>query len=90
MILYILKLNNDEVTSTKSSTRNQTNDPEWSKHCKNRFTASLCNGVGSNDPKKSKSFKTLAHNIIYGNEKQNSNKSYNPAYLVGVIMNQLK
>ena len=34
----------------------------------------LNNDNGSNGPKTSKGFKTLAHNIIYGNEKQNSTK----------------
>ena len=73
-ILNNLKLNNDKVVSKESSTRNQANDPEWFKHRKNRFTASLCNRLGSNGPKTSKGFKTLAHNIIHGNEKQKSNK----------------
>ena len=31
-----LKLNNDEVISIESSTRNQANDPQWFKHRKNR------------------------------------------------------
>ena len=73
-ILNKIKLNNDKVVSTESSSRNQGNDPEWFKHHKNRFTASLCNRLGSNAPKISKGFKTLAHNIIHGNEKQKSNK----------------
>ena len=30
----------------------------------------LCNRLGNNSPKTSKGFKTLAHNIIHGNEKQ--------------------
>ena len=57
-ILNKLRLNNDEVISVESSTRNQANDPEWSKHRKNRFTASLFNRLGSNGPKTSKGFKT--------------------------------
>ena len=73
-ILNKLKLNNDKFVSIESSNRNQANDPEWFKHRKNRFTASLCNRLGSNGPKTSKGFKTLAHNIIHGNEKQKSNK----------------
>ena len=72
-ILNKLKLNNDEVISIESSTRNQANDPEWFKHRQNRFTASLCNRLGSNGPKTSKGFKTPPHNI-HGNEKQKSNK----------------
>ena len=64
----------DEVISIKSSTRNQANDPEWFEHRKNRFTASLCNKLGSNGPKTTKGFKTPPHNIINGNEKQKSNK----------------
>ena len=73
-ILSKLKLNNDKVVSIESSTRNQANDPKWFKHRKNRFTASLCNRLGSNSPKTSKGFKTLAHNIIHGNEKHTSKK----------------
>ena len=61
-ILSKPKLDNNKVISIESSTRNQTNDPEWFKHRKNRFTASLCYRLGSNDPKISKSFKTLTHN----------------------------
>ena len=74
-ILNKLKSNNDEVISIESSTRNQANDPEWFKHHKNRFTASLCNRLGTNGPKTSKGFKTLAHNIIHDNEKQKTNKT---------------
>ena len=69
-ILDKLKLNNDEVISIESSTRNQANEPEWFKHRKNTFTSSLCNRLSSNDPKTSKDFKTRAHNIVHGNEKQ--------------------
>ena len=73
-ILNKLNSNNEEVISIESSNGNQANDPEWFKHRKNRFTASLCNSLGSNGPKISKSFKILMHNIIHGNEKQKSNK----------------
>ena len=73
-ILNKLKLNNDEVISIESSTRNQANDPQWFKHRKNRFFASWCNRFGSNGPKTSKGFEILTHNTIYGNEKQKSNK----------------
>ena len=53
--------NNNEVTSTKSSTRSQVNDPELFKHHKkNRFTASLCNRLDSHGPETSKRFKTIA------------------------------
>ena len=31
-----LKLNNDELISIESSTRNQANDPEWFKHRKKK------------------------------------------------------
>ena len=68
-IINKLKLNNDEV-----STRNQAIDPEWCKQRKNRFAASLCNGLGSNAPKTSKGFKTITRNIIHGNEKQKCSK----------------
>ena len=50
-ILNKLKLNNDEVISIESSTRNQANDPEWFKYRKSRFTESLCNRPGSSAPK---------------------------------------
>ena len=71
-ILNKLRLNNEKVISIDQSTRNQANDPEWFKHHKNRFTALLFNRLGNNGPKTSKGFKTLAHNIIHGNEKQKS------------------
>ena len=38
-VLNQLKLNNDKVISREFSTRNQANDPEWFKNCKNRLTA---------------------------------------------------
>ena len=73
-ILNKLKLNKEEVISIESSIRNQHNDPQWLKHRKNRFTASLCNRLGRNGPKTSDGFKTLVHNIIPDNDKQKSNK----------------
>ena len=73
-ILNKLRLNNDEVISIESSTRNQANDPQWFKHPKNSFFASWCNRFGSNGPKTSKDSKILTHNTIYGNEKQKFNK----------------
>ena len=76
-ILNKLKLNNDKVVSIESSARNQANDPEWFKHHKNRFTASLFNRLGSNDPKTSKVCRSLI-------------KSYNSNYHMGAITNQLQ
>ena len=43
--------------------RNHADDPELFRHCKSKFTPSLCNGLGRNSPETSNSFKTLAHNI---------------------------
>ena len=74
-ILNKLKLNNVEVISIKSSTRNQVIDPEWFKHRKKRLTAPLSSRLGSNDPLTSKGFKTLArYHVIHDDEKQKSIK----------------
>ena len=52
------------------------------KHRKYRFTVSLCNKIGDTSPKTPKGLKTLAQNIVHGNEKKRKNSvlQYKLAY----------
>ena len=71
----------------ESSTRNQTNIPEWFKHRKNRFPASLCNWFGGNDPKISNGFRIIIFMIM---RNRRLIKSCNSNFHMGVIPNQLQ
>ena len=69
-------MKNDKNISIESSTRNQTNDPQWFKYHKNRFTASLCKRVGNNTPK---NMVMRSRSLI---------KSCNSNYYMGMITNK--
>lgn len=75
-VLLLSALESDIAATSviEEQTRNQASSQDWFKFRENRFTASLVNRLGSNGPKTEKGFKTLAHNMIFGNKKDAKNK----------------
>ena len=73
-VLRKLHENVMNVVEIEKGTRDQLSNPEWFMFRKNRFTASLCNKLGKHGPKTSKGLTTLAHNMVYGDKKQDKNK----------------
>ena len=75
--IHGLKVTSSEIEFIEVSTQEQANDPAWFKYRKNRFTASLCNKIGDTSRRTPKGLKTLAQNIVHGNEKNKKTVSFN-------------
>ena len=86
--IHGLKVTSSKIEFTEASTREQANDPAWSKHRKYRYAASLCNKNDNNSPKTLKGLKTLAQNIVHGNEKNTKNSVLQHKIAYGAIMSQ--
>ena len=61
------------VIEIEKGTRDHSSNPECFMFRQNRFTAIVCNTIGNHGPKTSKGLKTLAHNMVHGDKKQDKN-----------------
>lgn len=71
--LQTLKADSKEAVLIENNTKHQADDPNWFVYRKYRFTASICNKFGRNDPKTDRGSKTLSHNIIAGDKVKPNN-----------------
>ena len=79
--IHGMKVASSEIEFIEASTREQTNDPAWFKHRRYRFIAPLSNKIGDTSPKTLTELKTVAQNIVHGNEKTKKVFQYKLAYV---------